>query len=111
MFSTDERDGRCHVDIDGEICIYNAADLKERFMSVLNDKRELEINLANVTEIDSAGVQLLMLVKRERDTMGQRVTLTNHSNSVLDIFGLMSLEGYFNDPIVLAKERGEKHES
>jgi anti-anti-sigma factor len=90
--------------------IYNAAALKEKFMTVLNDPRELEINLANVTEIDSAGVQLLMLAKRERASRNQPLILTNHSSGVLDVFELMALVGYFNDPIVLAKEKGQKGE-
>ena len=111
MFSVTEQENKCCIDLEGEMCIYNAAELKEKLMPVLSDPRDLEINLAEVTEIDSSGIQLLMLVKRERERNGQSVALVNHSSNILDIFELMALVGYFNDPVVLAKAKGEKHES
>jgi len=108
MFKYDEQESRCRVDIDGEMCIYNASELKQKLLAVLDDPRELVINLSNVTEIDSAGIQLLMMAKKERAKRGMALKLMNHNGSVLDIFELMDLVGYFNEPVMLANANGGK---
>lgn len=98
---------KCNAVIDGDMTVYNAMELKEELMPLLEEPRELAIKLANVTEIDSAGVQLLMLVKRERAARELPVTMSDHCSEVLDAFELMDLVGYFNDPVVLPGEKGE----
>lgn len=109
MFRTEKLKRKCRAHLDGELTIYTAAALKEKLQEVLDEPRELEIDLASVTEIDTAGAQLLMFVKRERARHGRAVTLSNHSGCVLDAFDLLGLVGYFNDPVVLTREQGEKH--
>ena len=97
---------KCVAKIEGEMTIYNAAELKEELMPLITDERELEIDLADITEIDSAGLQVLMLAKKERSQQGQALTLTNHSPSVLDVFELMDLVSYFKDPVLLSGIKG-----
>ena len=97
--------------IDGAMTIYNATEIGSKLFPALQESRDLVINLANVSEIDSAGVQLLMLAKKERATNELTLNLTEHSDAVLDVFDLMGLVSYFNDPIVLSGKKGEKHGS
>ena len=97
--------------VGGEMCIYEASELKENLMGVMEDPRHLEINLSKVTEMDSSGVQLLMLVKKEREEKGHSFGLSHHSDVVLDVFELLGLEGYFKDPIVLQQSSGNNYES
>lgn len=111
MLRVEEQQHRCQVVVEGEMTIYNAAALKDALMPALEDPRELEINLANVTEIDSAGVQLLMLAKQERASRNQALMLSDHSSAVLDVFELMDLVAHFNDPVVLPGDKGEHHGS
>ena len=106
MFKIDKLKSKCRVHVGGELCIYEASELKKNIMGVLEDPRHLEINLAKVTEMDSSGVQLLMLVKKEREEKGHSFSLSNHSDVVLDVFELLGLEGYFKDPIVLQQSSG-----
>ena len=49
--------------IEGEMTIYRAAELKQTLLNALNGATSLEVDLHGVTEIDSAGIQLLMLAK------------------------------------------------
>lgn len=91
--------------------IYNAAELKEKLMPALLDERDLEINLANINEIDSAGLQLLMLAKKERTARDLTLSLIDHSESIIDVFELMDLVSYFKDPVLLANSKGEQHGS
>ncbi len=92
----------------GELTIYNATTLKPAFELALDVHDELEIDLAGVTEIDTAGVQLLMTLKRDRAALGRSLVLTNHSNTVLDVFDVLGLVGYFSDPVVLTERRETK---
>lgn len=108
MIRVEELKRKYRAHIDGEMTIYNAMELKEKLLPLLSDKRELELNLSNVTEIDSAGVQLLMLARKERVNREQKLNLTEHSSAVLDVFELMDLVTYFNDPVVLPGIKGAK---
>ena len=99
------------VHVDGEMTIYNAELLKAALAEFIETDAPLEVDLSNVSEIDSAGVQLLMLLKKERHGHSRQLTLANHSSPVLDVFELMDLAAYFSDPIVLTRSQGDKHGS
>ena len=101
----------CRARVHGEMTIYSAAQLRRELAAAMDEPRDLELDLEGVTDIDSAGIQLLMLLKRERDAHDRKLALSNHSSTVLDVFELMGLIGYFNDPVVLTKTRGGNHGS
>ncbi|MDB6052200.1 MAG: anti-sigma factor antagonist [Pseudomonas sp.] len=89
--------GIAHLRIEGEMTIYTAAELATQLMPFLAPSSELEIDLSQVTEIDSSGVQLLMLAKREAQQSGCPMRLVEHSQAVLETFELCDLSGYFGD--------------
>jgi len=109
MFRLEQQKRKCRAHIDGEMTVYTAAALKEKLAEILEEPRDLEINLANVTEIDTAGAQLLMFVKKARASQGRAMTLSHHSSCVLDVFELLGLVSYFNDPVVLTRAQGANH--
>ena len=109
MFKVEQLKRKCRVHLAGELTIYKAADLRAKLLEVMADPRELEINLGKVTEIDTAGAQLLMLTKKERARHGRAVSLSQHSAAVLDAFELLGLVNYFNDPVVLPRDPGALH--
>ena len=80
---------------EGELSIYTAADSKVALLNALAGAEDLEIDLASVTEIDTAGVQLLILLKREANRQGKRLVLTE----------LYHLAGWFGDPLVIPAGR------
>lgn len=86
--------------LNGEFNIYEAAARKPEILAVLADA-ESEINLAGVTEIDGAGLQLLMLAKREAVAAGRVLRLTEHSAAVQEILELTGMVSEFGDPILL----------
>lgn len=88
--------------IEGDMTIYQAADLKARLVSLLEQSGPLEINLAAVSEIDSTGIQLLMLAKRCAHAARKEMRLVAHSQAVLEAFELLDLAAYFGDPLVMA---------
>ena len=56
--------------LEGELTIYNAADTKARLAEGLGRPGGLAVDLSAVTEVDSAGLQLLVLARREADRLG-----------------------------------------
>lgn len=87
--------------IEGEMSIYRAAELKQTLLESLDRAGELEIDLGAVTELDSAGVQILMLAKRQALATQRKLRLTAHSPAVLEVFELLNLAAFFGDPLVI----------
>ena len=104
MFRMEQQKRKCRAHIEGEMTIYNALSLKQQLMPALGEKRNLEIDLSQVTEIDCSGIQLLMLAKKERARQQKALVLTNHSSAVLDAFELLGLVSWFSDPVVMTRE-------
>lgn len=88
--------------IEGELTIFTAAEQKPKLLKFLNKGKQLEINLAGVTEIDTAGLQLLILIKREAAQVGKSLSFVMHSKAVLETLELANLIGPFGDQVVLA---------
>lgn len=98
-----EKNGECYrIGMKGEMTIYAATEIKENLFSVMAGCAELEINLGQVSEIDSAGLQLLALIKREAADRNKPLHFVAHSQAVLDMLDLCNLAGVFGDPVVLS---------
>jgi len=89
---------------EGEMTIYNASAMKTSILAALQKHKEVEIDLAKVNEMDSAGLQLLLLAKREAGNFNKPLRLINHSEATLEIFNLYHMAEYFGDPIVLRRK-------
>lgn len=88
--------------LEGELTIYSAAETKTQLLTFLDSADELEINLAEVSEIDTAGLQLLILAKQEAKQAGKKLHFSLHSTAVLELLELANLVALFGDPIVLS---------
>ncbi|MBD9358474.1 STAS domain-containing protein [Methylomonas albis] len=88
--------------IEDELTIFTASDQKPNLLSFLGSGDELEINLSGVMEMDTAGLQLLILVKREAAQTGKRLRFVMHSKVVLDILELANLTAAFGDQVVIS---------
>ena len=75
---------------------------KPQLLEHLGQASELELDLGEVSEMDTAGFQLLYLLKREAKAENKKLRLVNHSQATLDVLGLLNMEAYFGDPLVLA---------
>ena len=106
---SDDRDTEiAYLSAGEELTIYTAAQQKEDLLSQLQAGQGLEIDLSQVQEIDSSGIQVLMLLKREADEKHKALHLANHSQSVVEAFELLDLAGFFGDPVVIPAEWQKK---
>ncbi|MFA7097349.1 MAG: STAS domain-containing protein [Gammaproteobacteria bacterium] len=91
----------CQISITGEMTIHNAANTRQALLAALSGCREAEINLSQVSEIDTAGVQLLFMSKKQAALQGTVLRLVAHSRPVLDVIDAYNLASVFGDPLVL----------
>lgn len=75
-----------------------APELKRLLDEQLDSHEVLELDLSQVTEIDSAGVQLLLLTKQTAQTEQKQLQLVGPSAAVIEVFELLNLCGHFGLP-------------
>lgn len=92
--------------IEDELTIFTAAEQKERLLAFLLMADELELDLSKVEEMDSAGLQLLILLKREAKAAGKHLRFVMHSKVVLEVLELANLIATFGDQVILAQHEG-----
>ncbi|MBP6321410.1 MAG: STAS domain-containing protein [Giesbergeria sp.] len=84
--------------IEGEFTIYRAMELKPVLFA---QPPVTEIDLSGVTEFDSSGLQLLMLAKKTAVAQGRALVLLGRSPVVVEVFELLGVAGYFDDPLTI----------
>ena len=87
--------------IDGELTIYRAADLKVQLLDALRQTQVLEVNLSGITELDTAGLQVLMLAKQTASADKRELKLVQHSPAVVEIFDMLDLGAFFGDALLI----------
>jgi len=86
------------MQIEGELTIYRAAELRSSLQAALAglaEGAELELDLAGVTEMDSAGVQLLMAAQKSAHAAQRGLRLVGLSAAVLEVFETLDLAAHF----------------
>ncbi len=89
-------DGRCLARIEGDMTIYTAGEYRESLLEQCHSRDGLELDLENVTEIDAAGLQLLVALKKHLDDTESGLQLMKTSESVQKALALTQLEIAFS---------------
>ncbi len=94
MFTLEQQDsgGACRIAVSGEMTIYSAAELKSKLLAAVAGSQSVECDLTEVSEFDSAGVQLLALLQRQVGAKG-RLSITGASETVRELLDLYRLSG------------------
>ncbi len=99
--STQSPNSQQRIAIEGELNIYTASEWKKRLDDLIGQDGNLELDLGAVQELDTAGLQLLIMAKREATARNRQLSLSNHSQAVLEVFELCGVAAFFGDPILL----------
>jgi anti-sigma B factor antagonist len=84
--------------IEGELTIYRAAELAEAMKASLAQVpagAAFELDLSGVTEMDCAGVQLLIAARRSTDESGRVLRVVHCSPAVVEVLGTLQLASHF----------------
>lgn len=95
--ATRKNKGSCKMRIEGEMNIYAAQELKVRLLDCLHNSLRLDLDLSKVSEIDTAGFQLLILAKREAGFLNKGFRILAHSEATSGMTGLLNMTGYFEE--------------
>ena len=82
----------CKLQVMGEMTIINSAELKKQLLESLLECSQIEIDLSQVSEMDTAGFQLLLLVYNEASLLNKTVRITSYSSAISAVFDLYSMD-------------------
>ncbi|EJM98193.1 lipid asymmetry maintenance protein MlaB [Herbaspirillum sp. YR522] len=87
---------RSLLTFNGGLTIFQAAERKPELLHILaRSQGTLALDLSGVDEIDTAGVQLLLLLRREAAAQQRAVDVIAYSPPVLAVFDLLQLHSLF----------------
>ena len=84
-----------------DLTIYHALEQKNILLDALSTTDDLELDLLKVSEIDTAGLQLLILLKKEAQRSGKKVSIVAHSQAVRSVIDFCNLATELGDPLVI----------
>lgn len=77
--------------IEGDLTIRRVQEMKDVLLARLAQSQALEVDLAGVTEIDTAGAQLLLMARRAAQASQKELWLVAHSPAVVSLFELLRI--------------------
>jgi len=83
-FSKEEKDGCAYVKVEGEFSIYEASTLRNEFLECFNNYNGLILDLGNVTECDTAGIQLLCSARLTAENEGKIFSVDKMAETVVN---------------------------
>lgn len=87
------------LQLSGELTIYDAVALHRALLESLGAADSLDLDLAKVTDLDAAGLQELMLLRREARAAGKALQIITHSDATRDVLTLCGLDADFDGPV------------
>ncbi|MCE5233865.1 MAG: STAS domain-containing protein [Mizugakiibacter sp.] len=89
--------------------IYRARELKQTLHAPLEKTATIEVDLSAVTELDTAGLQLLLLAKRSAQARQGDLRIVAHSPAVGEVFALLQLDGHFGVSAPASSDTPQRH--
>ena len=99
-YDSTQHDGQPALKLTGVLTIYSAAQARSEVPARLAKQGARVLDLADVEELDTAGVQFLLWLKRDMASRGSELVLTRHSPAVVEVLDLLKLTATFGDPIL-----------
>jgi anti-sigma B factor antagonist len=82
------------IRVSGEMTVYTASQIKQSLVDAITGSPAIvQLDLAGVSEFDTAGVQLLLLAHREALVSGRNLKLSAESRIVREVLALCGARG------------------
>jgi anti-anti-sigma factor len=94
---TQKRNNSTEIIISGELTIYCAMEVYQQHFQQLKVKEITLLKLGNITEIDTAGVQLLIMLMKTVGEQGSNYQIISLGEALTDYSNLFQLNRYFID--------------
>lgn len=102
---TQETNGGRVIVLPAELSISTVADIRKALEDAGALSAPVTLNLEQVIEIDTAGLQLLLALKAKSKEAGHRLRLANHSFAVLRLVDLSGTAALLGDRLVVPANR------
>jgi anti-sigma B factor antagonist len=89
---------RTRVALNGAFTVYEAVEAKRDLLQALADSAELEIDVTGLDEVDTAGLQLLFLLRREALHTAKLVRFAGISQALDEVLNRYGLGAHFEQP-------------
>lgn len=86
-----KRTTNVNIETDTSLSIFNALKLHKKIVEAYKKYESIEIDLKDISECDTAGIQLLYSLKKSCLDAGKEISLTNPSDAVTDALERMSM--------------------
>ncbi len=92
-----EKHGKAPLSIkaDDTLTVVHAREMKEKFLNALESTDSLELDLSHVNEMDTAGFQLLVVLKREAELQEKSFRISGYSPAAISVLKTYNMEDYF----------------
>lgn len=91
------RDGHLLLLVSGGFTIFQAAEYKSQLLGVLDHTDDvLELDLSDCDELDTAGLQLLLLLRREAAAQYKQLLLGGVSPAVQNVLNMLQLQDFMH---------------
>lgn len=88
----DEKRSMGELRVDGEMTIYRANEVAQSlFASLRAHAGDVDLDLSDVTEFDTAGLQLVLMARRMVEANGHRLDVVRPSECVAEVLALCNV--------------------
>jgi anti-anti-sigma factor len=84
--------GLRRIAVDEELTIVTAAEHRDRLLAALSDGTGVRVDLSGVADLDTAGLQVLVLARNEGIRLQVQVEFSEPSAAVAEVLALTGLE-------------------
>lgn len=77
--------------LSGELTIYSVHELRELLLRAIDENRDIDVDMSEVSEVDTAGLQLVLLARREVEARGQQLRISGCDSEVREALAFYNL--------------------
>lgn len=99
------RNGTIRARLGDALDIGTAAEAQDHLLQLFGAAKQLEFDLSSLTEIDTAGIQLLLAVRKEGIARDVVTRFVHPSPPAQEAFGLLGKRDFFDEAVLTVPEK------
>lgn len=92
---TQKRNNSTEITISGELNIYSAMDVYQEHFQSITFKEKVIFKLSGISEIDTAGIQILLMLFKEVGKQNAQYLVHSSSDTICEYSKLFNIQHYF----------------
>ncbi|MCB9496432.1 MAG: STAS domain-containing protein [Fibrobacteria bacterium] len=96
--------GRIRARLSESLDISSVEEAKDKLLQLSNSSNSLELNLSGMERLDTAGIQLLLALRRRRENRNQTLRISHPSGEVAKILFRAGLSRIVDEAVVSHRE-------